>query len=521
MKKIVIVMITAIFLFSITAACQKEPAKTTDPKEPVKAVDPLEKQKSALHEEIIKNNYTLSDACNTIGTEWVGMWLDKIYPDYGVSDTKIEYKTGAVFSELLESSEIRAYQYSVQFSSQKPIPGAEKSPDGKDILKVLTVMLMENNQVTLSGFLGPEEFQEYDAAEKIYDVVSKDPRYSSKLKAFPKAVLPEEFEQIDMGVIAPDSSHIEMKALPDGLFAGIYATQVDNAGGQKLSVSLFDSKGKKVLKNIELGEYQMLGSWVDEDKLFVRAQKINTSSEEIYNISKDGTMTSEKCLDGISNKLYSPDKSKYAYSDRRSLYVADTKGSSNPKLLIKGKDTDTPNVEHYYPFSWIDDSKLIYGVSGYEWSIGCGMINTENGKNTFFEQAGSNAQPYKVINGKLYTIVGDAGAYFDPGVLDLKDPKYPWRKVFKDSSFIKNTNAEGYVFSPDGTKLVLLKTTMDPYEKNTLYICSTKDGSLLKSYEFQTGYNRPQYLEYMDDGRIAIYSERYVYNPVYMYIVNQ
>lgn len=508
---------SAAFLFSVPAACQKEAPTAA---EPVKIIGPLEKQKAALHEMIIKNNYTMADDPETIGAEWVNMWLDNIYSDYGVSDVKIEYTTGALFDELSDSFEIKPYQYSVQFSSQKQIPGAEKGSDGKNTLKVLVITLIENRKVVLSGFLGPEEFQEYDAAEKIYDAVAKDSRYSSKLKPFPKAVLPEEFEQIDIGLITKSNNYTAMEALPDGVFAAISAAQIDNNGRQLLSVSLFNLEDKKASKNLELGEYLLNGSWVDKDKLVIRTGKLNSRMEEIFYIEKDGTMTSEKYPEGMVNKLYSPDRNKYAYSEKGNIYTADVNNSSEPKLLIKGKDTEDTNAIHYYPFFWIDNSTLIYGISGYEWSYGCGMVNIETGKDTFFEQAGRFAQPYAVIKGKLYTIIGSAGAVFDPGVLDLKDPKYPWRKVFKDISFMENTYTEGYAFSPDGAKIALLQTTFNVNEKNTLYICSAEDGSILKSYDFTAGYNMPQYLNYLDDGRIVISSQRYAYNPVYMYIVN-
>lgn len=83
MKKIIFVIITTILLFSMSTGCQKDASPTI---KPVKAVDPLEKQKAALHEIIEKGNYTLADNRDTIGSEWIKMWLDNIYSDYGLSD---------------------------------------------------------------------------------------------------------------------------------------------------------------------------------------------------------------------------------------------------------------------------------------------------------------------------------------------------------------------------------------------------------------------------------------------------
>lgn len=519
MKKIILIFIAVVLLFAIPVSCEKKAPEVVEAVEPVENIDPLKKQKSSLHEKILTENYVLEDNPDIIGSNWAKLWINSIYSDYGVSDVKVEYKYGANFGEISDSFEIRAYQYSVQFSSQKPVPGAEKTSDGEDILQVLVVGLQENGRIVLSGFLGPEEFEEYDAAERIYNVVSKDSRHSSKLKPFPKAMLPEEIEQVDVGSIIQRDNYTLIKALQDGIFAAIWGEQVGDIGNQKYNVSLFELESRKMYKNLELGEYSLNNSLVEKDRLVVRLNKYNSWSETIFYIEKDGSMTSEENPEGMYNKLYSPDKSKYAYSENGSLYVVSV-GESMERLLLKGKDTNGEDAIHYYPFSWMDNTNLIYGISAYESSYGCGMINTETGKDTFFEQAGRYAMPSTIINGKLYTIIGAAGEPFDPGVLDLNAPEYPWRKVFKDRSFIENTYGEGYAFSPDGTKIALLKTTFRAGDKNTLFICSAEDGSILKSYEFKTGYSIPQNLDYLEDGSIAIYAGRYVYSPVYMYIVN-
>lgn len=521
MKKIKLIIAIAIVFIGILLALALFEKGIPSNADPSKNIDPLAKQKASLHELIIKNSYTMTDDPEAIGREWVKMWLDNTYSDYGVSDVKIEYKSGGVFSELSDSFELRAYKYSVQLSSQKPIQGAEKSSDGKDTLKVLAVVLLKSGNVTLSGFLGPEEFDEYDAGEKIYNTAANDPRYSSKLKPFPAANIPENFEEIDIRLITPNHYFYGLKQeLPNGIIADIYDVPIANTERRIINVSLFDLSSKKNYKNLELGEYILLRSWIEGDKLVIRVQKPDSAFEKVFYIDSAGNMTSEEYPDGTKNGVYSPDKSKYAYMDNNNIYVADVKGSNEPKLMIKGNVTEDIEASiSYYPFAWIDNSTLIYGSNGYEWSNGCGLIDVENGRNTYFEQAGRNASPYTLLNGKLYTLIGEAGAPFDPGVIDLKDPEYSFKKIFKNRDFIEKTYAEGYDFSPDGTKIALLKTSYDPYGKNVLYICSSEDGSILKSYEFVSGYNRLQNLDYLYDGRIAIYPGRYVYSPGYMYIV--
>lgn len=515
MKKILFIFIAALFLITIPESCQR---KTPGADKPFENIDPFEKQKSTLHEKIMAENYILEDNPDIIGNNWAKLWLNSIYSDYGLSEIKAYYKEGASFDEVSGGFEIRAYRYSVQFSSQQPVPGSETSTEGKSTIEVLVVALEKGGKIILSGFLGPGEFEEYTAAEKIYDVVAKDSRYSSKLKPFPRAMLPEEIEEIDVGAIIQRDNYSFIGALPGGKFAAISSEKAGDTIKQRHSVSLFDLESKKVYKNLELGEYSLDYSRVEAGRLVISLSKYDTWARKLIYIDKDGSMVSEDPPEGIYNMLYSPDKSKFAYREKGNLYVRDV-GENKPRLLLKGKDTGGDDTINYYPFYWMDDTNLTYGISAYESSYGCGIINTETGEDTFFEQAGRYAMPYTIINGKLYTIIGAAGEPFDPGVLDLKAPGYPWRRVFKDISFMENTYTEGYAFSPDGTKIALLKTSLRVGDKNTLYICSTEDGSIIKSYEFRAGYCIPQYLDYLEDGRIAIYAGRYAYSPIYMYIV--
>jgi hypothetical protein len=63
--------------------------------------------------------------------------------------------------------------------------------------------------------------------------------------------------------------------------------------------------------------------------------------------------------------LYSPDGSRYAYSDFGVFYVMD-KNTGKQKLLVSGNDSQGEDREYCYPFEWADNSWLIYGIGGYE-----------------------------------------------------------------------------------------------------------------------------------------------------------
>lgn len=524
MKKVMPLILIFIIISSIFSGCNKQNTTVT---EPVKTIDPMEQKKTELQKKILEGNYTADLESERSLQEWIRMWIDNIYSDYGITDIRIEYLSSATFSQFSSSFEIRPALYSVQFSSQSPIPGTKKNPDGLNALKVFVVSVMEGSKLVLSGFLESSEFNEYDDANirSVYDVVSKDPRYSQSLKPFPTTSLPKEFTQLDMNSIAEGKNIVEMIALSNDIFAVICSSPIEGTMLSEISVLLYDSLNKKTSEAMEIGKYNYVDSWAEKGRLVIKTQKPDDVTEsDVYYIDSVGSISSEKGSIETGNKLYSPDGRRYAYSDKGSIYAVEINNSNKPKLLLKGNPTDEVEGSYsYYPFGWTDDSTLIYGIMGYEWSYGCGMVDVTTGKDTFFEQAGRFAQPYSLADGKLFTIVGTAGEPFDPGVLDLKDSSYPWRKVFKDKSFIQAANTEnyslGYAFSPDGTKIALLKTSYDPYDKNILYICSAEDGSIQKSYEFKSGFSLPQSMEFLGDGRIAIYSQRYAYGAVYNYIV--
>jgi hypothetical protein len=132
-----------------------------------------------------------------------------------------------------------------------------------------------------------------------------------------------------------------------------------------------------------------------------------------------------------------------------------------------------------------------------------------------------NQTPVALINGRLYTITGVMDTPIDPYVTDLNAPGYPHRKIFNDDSLIKNIfYIAAHNFSPDGTKLALLNCIDDQNKRYKLYVCSTDDGSVLKSYEFATAFSSPRSVDFFENRRIAIYSERYSLSTAYMYMVD-
>jgi len=505
-RKILVSAISLILICLVFTACQK--GKPKEENTPVTAP-----AAESLSDIIYNGNFSTTDGPEVKGQEWVKMWLNHTYADRQISDIAIEYLTGAVYSELSDQYKLYPLLYNVSFSS----------PKGTHDLKLMVVTVAENDntKAVLSGFLGPDEFNEYDAVKQVYNVVAKDPRYKDRLKALPEVNLPAEFTPIDMKEICGDHNNYSSLILPDGIIAAITMDDGDN-DDYNVGVAFYDIKKRQSSGFIDIGNFSTFYSKESQGKLQINAVKDNSPNMEIITIDSQKNISAEKFSPEKNYVLYSPDKSKYAFSNNGSLYVAGVSDEpkTEPKLLIEGNNSDGEDRNYYYPFAWEDNVSLTYGIGGYEWSNGCGTVNTATDKNVFFEQAAPNSTPQALINGKLYTSEGEMGAQFDPGVIDLNDPQYPFHKVFRDKEVINNLFIESFAFSPDGTQLALLKKAANFYEKNTLFLCSTTDGSIIKSFKFSTAFGLPRYLHYVDNEQIVIFSERYAFCAKYMYVVD-
>ena len=62
--------------------------------------------------------------------------------------------------------------------------------------------------------------------------------------------------------------------------------------------------------------------------------------------------------------------------------------SDTGELMIEGIDFDIENprtdIKSYYPYAWMDEARLIYGIGGYEWYYGFGILDN-NRKAHIFE----------------------------------------------------------------------------------------------------------------------------------------
>ncbi|NLI91541.1 MAG: hypothetical protein GX434_04845 [Peptococcaceae bacterium] len=508
-RRIYLIFILFYICFTLTA-CNKEkelPVQKSNPEIPVS-------QDFVLHDEIASDGFNY----HSKGAEWARAWLERTYADYGLTGIEVSYESSAVFDQLSEGFDIRPTLYSIQFASQKPFQGAIKN-EKKYKIKVMEVVVFEKGKIILSGLLGPTQFNEYSALQEIYNVVSKDKRFSSRLKPFPKFDLPNNFSLIDMSQITNGRNSYTEHFLPGEIIAAVCTTPVDGEN-YSLEVSFYDLVKNKTLGTISIGTYSSHNSKVEEGNILLYTWKNGSSNPTIVRIDPQKNITREESSENKAFVRYSPDRNQYAYSNQGSLYVADVKGQYPPKLLIKGNASQGQDRMYYYPFAWYGNSMIVYGVGGYEWSNGCGVVDIPAGRDTLFEQAGRFALPIAIRENKLFAVNGDMGAPFDPVEIDLSAPLFPARKIITDDGFKERLKQASFAFSPDGKKIAVLDFSDTQNEKYHLYICSASDGSLLKEYQFRTVFSSAQNVDFVNDHLLAISSQRYAFSAKYLYLVN-
>lgn len=487
---------------------------------PIPISDPLLAKKTALHDKLQNNNYILDEQKEDKFKPWAQLWTDEIYNDYGLTNVTYNYLSGANYWHFSESLEVCVILYSIEFQSEKPVPGAIKNDKNLSEVKIGITAIKENTKYILSGYMAPGEFEEYNAIEKVYALAKEDKRYSSKLNAFPEVKLPNSFTRLAMPNTNISHWNRAIHPITENTLAIIYEEAIKNSNTPLIHVALYDIKTKKTTKDIEIGNYLFSTSKAISNKLYLSVFKDDPEKMEIFYVDSKGNKFSEKHPDGVNSSLLSPDGSKYIYSSNCNLFLVDKNSSQEPKLLLKGNPEGVETSFSFYPFRWLDNSSFIYGINGYEWSYGCGIYNIDTNTDRFLEEAGRYALPIEFINGKLYKIESDNGGLFDPYIVDLTGDSYTSKPLFSDKSLIENQEINSYAFSQDGKSIALLKTTTTPYGSSKLYICSTEDGSILKTYEFQTGFNIPSNLHYLSPDKLLIGSTRYAYSPEYMYIVD-
>ncbi|UWG97709.1 hypothetical protein LPY66_02420 [Dehalobacter sp. DCM] len=523
MKRYLILIIIPLLLTTLVA-CQK--TTTSEQKDEPADISSNTQQKTNtqddLHNKVINGDYYIigSDTREEKGKEWAKLWLDTIYQDNDITNVEIKYIHGGYLDAFMTDCSTLSSIYSIQFSSQQGVRDAQHLNGDNYSLEVMVVTVVDNGKTVLSGFLGPNEFDVYDARQAIYNVVQNDPRYNPMLISFPETILPQEITQIDMRLIAHDNQILRTNTLPGGFVVAVCGEPIDDRGKYALKALIFDPINNKIVSSRDIGEYYLLNTSVSQEKVDISAQKESSSKIEMFRVDAVGDITTEDCPADTLYFKYSPDKSKYVYSEKGSLYVVDENEGNTPRLLISGNDSGGQDRNYYYPFAWVDNALLVYGIGGYEWSNGCGVIDIRTGKDILLKQAGSNAQPIELVNNKLYTVIGEMGEPLDPGVIDLDQTGYPYKKLINETYDIQNIGFTDYSISPDGSKIAFIKTGYEQNEYNKIYLFSTVDGSLLKSFEFQNVFNSPQYLDFFEEDRIAIYAEQHCYCPEYMYIVN-
>ncbi|MDR3313558.1 MAG: hypothetical protein LBS96_03770 [Oscillospiraceae bacterium] len=92
------------------------------------------------------------------------------------------------------------------------------------------------------------------------------------------------------------------------------------------------------------------------------------------------------------------------YMQRLYLYNQKT---GEEKFLLAGNETYGENGTAPYFWSWIDDTRFLYGMNGWEWTAGCGVFDVQFMKNMPLQYA--EATPLLVYDQYLYSV----NSYYD------------------------------------------------------------------------------------------------------------
>ena len=464
---------------------------------------------------IIEENFVCGDMqyeCEN----WLDFYVENKYPESSPRLLSFEYVRGGSFSEFSDVFDIRCATFNIRYQTGEKIPDMGSVPDNIYSETVTAVAAGDYSRATLSGFIQmPRGIEQEAGIDKAYGVVARDPRFKNDLKGYPDSFLPQGFEVVRAEEIA-EGNVIGKYAISGDTLALVCVDGGDLYGDKAgIKVYLYNTKSKAV-KMVDIGEYVYPQIRAEYGRLILETSERYDTGETVYiSVDLNGNMKKQTFMEGaVSIEISSGGR--IAYSVDGDLCLSEN--GTDRVLLSAKRQIEIPyEFQFYYPFAWISESELLYGLNGYEWSEGCGVINVDSGE--IRKLTGErNMFPYKIVGSDLYVVIGDMGPEFSPGRVSVNLRGSPYEKVFKKEFDISN-GPVGFDISPDGKHIALLLASYDPYAQSFLEIY-TRDGELLKTIRFTAPFCSLSGIEFMSNNRILIKSERYIYSHTNLFLVD-
>lgn len=390
--------------------------------------------------------------------DWIKVWVDYAYEQFGIYDY---YGEIVKYNQVYINENLSVYydKAFIKFNCDDLVESKEKNSDGLYIDEIYLVqaktkdnsiyyvdVIVDKNQSldevvkgSINIVASDERFSEFFLASddtKKDDEMNDDDNESSEISAtiFNKNNILEGYTLYDIG-----SSNNEIIML---------FGKIDDASEDKhdLKLCMFDYKSMQITETKDLGIMNYKNSnYYDNYGFRVYSGKRISKTEEInYCIDVEGNITEVE--ENEPKYFYTSDQKYYAYSDEKgNLYIVDNENKETSYTLNSVLDNIVKASEYitYSVQKWIDDTRLLYNIGGYEWSNGYGIIDIATGENIVLEES-KMKHKYRFVDNKFYVFY----SWFDVtpyklGYYDLNLKPYKYVEIFNDEQFSEIYDVDG------------------------------------------------------------------------------
>jgi|GEM_PF-2333344 len=460
-----------------------------------------------------------------IQTEWTKKWLEFTYKDMILSNVRTK-ATGFYDKHINDELNLRLEKIFVQFNSDKNIDGLEKNNDNMYITEIYFVLAdkRENGEPYhyYLDSISNENLDYISVFEHGLSVLASDSRFNKNLdieKFNKENTLTEGVNILDRNEIFEGytiySIGVEEEKIVF-LMGKPYKLTEGGALYHNLKICSYDYEKHLITNSISLEEIEGYNfGYFNKSFYFDNGKK-----QHFIDFNGKVSMLEQNA----NVKIYSPDNNFYAYTDEKlSLFVKNTE--SDEIIITLESTTDEDKITKisqynaYNNYQWIDNERLIYTMTGYEWSNGFGIVNISTGENIELENS-RGKWIHKILNGRLYA--GIFGYYGDTfpymlGYYDLNSISYPYTEVYNAENKREIYESEGdylefsRLISSDISKLYIYSFKSEKYE----YFIKTLDlnnGEVTKVIRFNLSqYIQPSYIKYSGifNNKVLVIMDRY------------
>lgn len=467
-------------------------------------------------------------------------WVYDRYKEYNVSNIIIRtnYDVTKGISNyhapdvIIKDGDAIIKEWDITFKAENNIAGLIRQSDNTYKVVITQILVSKAGNVeVVDCYIKNADVSEYNL-EMLYNSIKKDGRFASDLLEFPKNELPKEIKAINIREVCGIDYSYDEVPLNEQIIALVgrgktdrtYVAQ-DNSTRYyyKYVVYLYNHvTGEKnvvteindcVLQTASVKEHNLKLTFKMNNKEVYKHLTINPQGEIVD--SREEVISYE--VNYESSKTYSPSGKYCAFINDVGMYCQNVE-TGEEKLLIKhfrSEENEGLSNRGYHPYKFLDENRLIYTCSGYEWSNGFGIYNVETGTDKFIEGTMAG-YPIGVLGENIFFVVNDDYDPYGVKVVQINN-NYKIRTVM-DSTDKAIRGYFAYRVSEDCTLLAVLT-----YLGNKTYEISSYDLATykkIKTYTMSSGLMSVQYIDFLDNGKILLTGERHALCDKYMFVLD-